>query len=108
MRWLEAGRCVLERTPERLLGDAYCVVEISLHNGSRLMGLINSTLGLNDAAQDHRSRKSGDDNQHSSADEVKLSQLTVTDFFLMLIVAQNDLFRERVMDTMIVELGTCE
>lgn len=108
MRWLEAGRCVLERTPERLLGDAYCVVEISLHNGSRLMGLINSTLGLNDAAQDHRSRKSGDDHQHSAANEARLSQLTVTDFFLMLIVAQNDLFRERVMDTMIFELGTSE
>lgn len=106
MRWLEAGRCVLERTPERLLGDAYCVVEISLHNGSRLMGLINSSLGLTDAGDDRKSRRGAVERADLPAsNEENRFQLTVTDFYLMLIVAQNDLFRERVMDTMVIELG---
>jgi hypothetical protein len=112
MHWLDAGRGLLERTPEHLLGDAYCIAEMSLQSGSSLMGLLLnyfSSLGLeanggapmSGVAQSHASNQAC----NGAAASSPALALTVTDVNLMLVVAQNDLFRDLVMDAMTGALG---
>jgi hypothetical protein len=116
MLWLDSARDLLERTPEHLLGDAYCIVEMSLQSGSRLMGLlINYFSSLGTTERESPSvpstasnlNFSGSQQRASSGDASRSMALTVADVNLMLVVAQNDLFRDIVMDAMAAALGGC-
>lgn len=105
VRWLDASRRVLEMTPEHMLGDAYCVVEMSLQSGSRLMGLLLQSFASLTSEDKGNLKPQG--RAHGASNLQSLSPsfaLTVSDFNLMLVVAQNDLFRDIVMDAMTAAL----
>ena len=85
-RWFKIVRLLVDRTPQSLLSDALCVIEISFQNCPKLVNLLLSSL--------KQECKAG--SLSSPSHKIKSS-----DFTLLLLAAHNDLYRDSVIQTLL-------
>jgi hypothetical protein len=96
-RWFDIVRTLVDRTPQSLLSDALCVIEISFQNCPRLVMLLLSSLKRECKPGSHKLESAS-----TSSLSSKLShQMKSSDFTLLLLAAHNDLYRDSVIQTLL-------
>ena len=93
LQWFESVRQLIDSTPDAMLGDAFCVIEISFQTSPNLVGLVTSFL----KNQRHSESSKSIHNSEMSA----RNKMTSSDFVLFLLAAQNDLYKDLVIQSLV-------
>jgi hypothetical protein len=94
-RWFDVVRLLIDRTPQSLLSDALCVIEISFQTCPKLVLLLLSTLKPECKPGSHRTARLSSNLKR---------KIEGPDFTLLLLAAHNDLYRDSVIQTLFVSI----
>jgi hypothetical protein len=94
-QWLEVVRYQIDSVPDSILSDAFCVIEISFQTSPRLVSLVTTTLKTQILSTSSMSRK-----KYTSSNSGR-TELTSSDFIIFLLAAQNDLYKDLVVQTLV-------